>query len=155
MVGRIKKAYLPISAKIQNPIKFYVLRISTRSKRYSIPYPFLCIKTQFDETDINGMMSKITLKTTELQYQWLAYIQCNSDRRSFFQFGAAIAVAVARTLPTIIPQLAIVYQGLYSYLLLCINWPKCTMVLDDSPASNIFKMVGNQVCTHISRLIYI
>ena len=34
-----------VSTKIQSPIKSELFRISTRSKRHSIPYPLLCIYT--------------------------------------------------------------------------------------------------------------
>ena len=65
---RRNEASLPIWAKILSPIRTEVFKISTRSKRHSIPYPPLCIYTQFQEVGMNEMVSKKTLKTVELQY---------------------------------------------------------------------------------------
>ena len=62
-----KQGILTISDKIQNPIKFEVFRIPT-SNMYSIPYTRLGIYTEFDEAEMDGMVSKINLKTAELQY---------------------------------------------------------------------------------------
>ena len=69
MIGsRRNKASLPISAKILSRIKSEIFRVSTRSKRHSIQYPLLCIYTQFDETNMIELVSKMTLETLELQY---------------------------------------------------------------------------------------